>query len=78
MENCLKYDIMHDFSVWLKTSSNPADIDRLRGDTGITFSFVFSKNVFIEKLKGVCFAVFMYNSKKAVFKCEYSLHLNDS
>ena len=43
VENCLKYVVMHDFSVWLKTGSNLADIDRLRGDTGITFSFFFTK-----------------------------------
>ena len=28
MENCLQYDAIHGFSVWLRTSSNPADINR--------------------------------------------------
>ena len=29
VENCLKYDAIHDFLVWLRTSSNPVDINRL-------------------------------------------------
>ena len=29
VENCLKYDAIHDFLVWLITSSNPTDIYRL-------------------------------------------------
>ena len=34
MENCLLYDVIHDFSVWPRTSSNPADIKRFRSHTG--------------------------------------------
>ena len=34
MENCLKYDTIHDFSVWLRSSSNPADIKRIGSHTG--------------------------------------------
>ena len=28
VENCLLYDTIHDFSVWLRTGSNPSDINR--------------------------------------------------
>ena len=28
------YDAIHDFSVWLKTGSKPADINRFRSHTG--------------------------------------------
>ena len=43
--NCLQYDTMRDFSVWLRTGFNPADNVRLRNDSGsytnlLTFSFV--------------------------------------
>ena len=33
MKNCL-YDTIHDFSVCLRTGSNPADIHRFRSHTG--------------------------------------------
>ena len=33
VEKCIKYDALHDFSVWLRTGSNPADM-RLRSHTG--------------------------------------------
>ena len=34
VENCLLYDGIHSFSVWLITSSNPADINRCQSHTG--------------------------------------------
>ena len=34
MENCLLYDVIYDFSVWLRTGSNPADVDRFQSHTG--------------------------------------------
>ena len=34
VENCLQYDAIHDFSVWLRTGSYPADINRFRIHTG--------------------------------------------
>ena len=37
MENYLQYDAIHDFLVWLKTNSNPADINRFRSHTGKIF-----------------------------------------
>ena len=30
LANCLQYDAIHDFSVWLITGSNSADINRFR------------------------------------------------
>ena len=30
MEYCLQYDFIQDFSLWLRTGSNPADINRFR------------------------------------------------
>ena len=33
VENCLYYDTIYDFSVWLTTGSNPADINRYRSHT---------------------------------------------
>ena len=35
VENCLKYDAIHDFSVRLRTDSNPADINRFQSHTRI-------------------------------------------
>ena len=29
VENWIQYDTIHDLSVWLRTGSNPADINRL-------------------------------------------------
>ena len=37
MQNCLLYDAILDFSVCLKTGSNPADINRFRSHTGNKF-----------------------------------------
>ena len=34
---------IHDFSVWLKTGSNPPDIIRFRSNTGTFFRFVRPK-----------------------------------
>ncbi len=34
IENCLQYNALHDFSVWLRTDSNLADINRFRSNTG--------------------------------------------
>ena len=34
MENCLQDEAKHDFSVWLRTVSNPVDINRFRSRTG--------------------------------------------
>ena len=34
LENCLYYDAMHNFSVWLRTGYIPADINRFRSDAG--------------------------------------------
>ena len=34
VENCLSYDAIHNFSVWLSTSSYPADINQFRSHTG--------------------------------------------
>ena len=34
VKNCMWYDAIHDFLVWLRTSANPADINHFRGQTG--------------------------------------------
>ncbi len=34
VENCVLFDDIHDFSVWLITGSNPVDSDRFRSHTG--------------------------------------------
>ena len=34
VKNCLQFDAIHNFSVWLRTCSNPADINRIRSHTG--------------------------------------------
>ena len=34
VENCLLFDAIHDFSVWLRTGSNPVDSNRFRSHTG--------------------------------------------
>ena len=42
MENCLKYEATHDFSVRLKTSSNSSDINRFRSHTeNINYYFLY-------------------------------------
>ena len=33
VENLLIYDIVHDFSVWLRTGSNPVNINWFRSNT---------------------------------------------
>ena len=33
MENCLYYDAIHDITVWLRTDSNSADINRFQSHT---------------------------------------------
>ena len=33
-EYCFKCDTIHDFSLWLRTSSNPADINQFQSHTG--------------------------------------------
>ncbi len=33
-ENCLKFDALHDFSVWLTIDFNPADSNRFQSHTG--------------------------------------------
>ena len=33
VENCLYYDAPHDFLVWLRTGSNPADNNQVRSNT---------------------------------------------
>ena len=46
VENCLQYDAIHDFfSEWLRTSSNPADINRFRAilENAIKFNFYNAK-----------------------------------
>ena len=35
MENCLQYDAVYDFSVWLRTGSNPVDIIRSHAEEEI-------------------------------------------
>ena len=36
-ENCLYYNAIHNFSVWLGTGFNPADLNRFRSHTGKYF-----------------------------------------
>ena len=49
----VQYDAVHDFSVWLRTISNPVDINRFRRFTGIIFFQTFSnkstKEILINK-----------------------------
>ena len=52
IENCLLHDFIFDSSVWLKTSSNTADINRFRSHTGkyftifaLLFVAVYKKNL---------------------------------
>ena len=33
LENCLLFDAIHDFSVWLRNGSKPPDINRFRRHT---------------------------------------------
>ena len=34
VKNLLQYDAIHGFSVWLRTGSDPADINRFESQTG--------------------------------------------
>ena len=36
VENCPQYDIIQDFTVWLRTGTNPVDINRFQCPTGKT------------------------------------------
>ena len=42
----MQFDAKHDFSVWLRTGSNPADIDRFRSHTreGILITLFMSED----------------------------------
>ena len=33
VENCLSYDAIHELSAWIRTGSNPADINRFPSHT---------------------------------------------
>ena len=46
VENCLLYDALHDFSVWLRIGSNPVDINQFRSHTAKNYTdfFVFEIN----------------------------------
>ena len=37
VEHFLSFDAIHNFSVWLRTGSNPADSNRFRSHTGKSF-----------------------------------------
>ena len=50
VENCLKYYATHNFSVLLRTSSNPADINRFQSHTGKGLAFILHTLVIIEFL----------------------------
>ena len=41
--NCLQYDAIHHFSVWLRSGSNPANINRFRSNTEKRTIKLFSK-----------------------------------
>ena len=49
VDNCLLYDAIHGFSVYLKTGFNLADMNRFRNHTGIIITFklkrYFQQNV---------------------------------
>ena len=38
VENCLLFDAIHNFSVWLRTGSNPPDSDRFQSHIEINIS----------------------------------------
>ena len=44
VENCLYYDAIHDFPVWLRTDSNPPDINRFQAILEIA---LFNSNIFM-------------------------------
>ena len=50
LENCLWYDAIYDFSVWLRTDSNPADINRYGSHTG-ELQFVLEERSNLFRLK---------------------------
>ena len=41
VDNWIPYDVVHHFSVWLRTGSNPLYINRFRSDTGIVIYCIF-------------------------------------
>ena len=57
MSNCKKiisyeydYDAIHDFSLWMRTGSNPADINRFRSNTEKNnFIIIFSLSSFFKE-----------------------------
>ena len=42
-KNSLQYETIHDFSVWLRTASNLADINRVRSHNGKDILTCFEK-----------------------------------
>ena len=52
VEKCLEYDDKNYFSVWLRTSPNPSDINRFRSHTGKSFlehKLISSTTTFMSK-----------------------------
>ena len=43
VRDCLYYNSKQHFSVWLRTGSNPADINRFRSHTGKVLLILFTK-----------------------------------
>ena len=42
MKIFLKYDAIHEFSIWLRTGSNPEDINRIGSHTGKNNTYLLS------------------------------------
>ncbi len=42
IENCLSFDAIHNFSIWLRTGSIPADSNPFRSHTGKGFTLKYT------------------------------------
>ena len=64
----LIYDVIHDFLVWLRTGSNPADINRLQSHIGKTFTY----NIYSYRLAESTAEYFFQSSNFTFFETNLS------
>ena len=77
MKKSLKYETIHNVSVWIKTRSNSADINRLRSHTGKylilkTLTVIILEELYIKELRIVC-AVLLHTKTNTILLVKFLL-----
>ncbi len=63
IENCLKFDAIHDFSVWLRTGSNQTDSNRFRS---FEYQHNLQSKIFLFLIAGSACFIFLFYPQKFV------------